>query len=388
MVTLPDIRESDIGGLVENALRARIGRPRRSFNEVRTAREKLGDWVLAALRGRAPTGERAESDLPSDPFSRLFSARVGELAANITGNEGRALDAIETLAIDLLAGAVTRLGLVGEGTRTLFVPRRGDRPPALLLLQPRFSGSGPETITDDVPLHAVGQDDFDEPGAESDELAVRRLLLGSRDHVRDALRIAQPEIVQARAPRMEKLCVPAPLICIETQTDRSTAGIYCTDEDGVIGTSACFHGTGDIGTPVTVNGVRSSVARASEVQDIVFIPLPEGVAPQPMPGIAGTLRDRTPSQYDAARFDGLTSGATNTTISSHDAGLLRARPTIQLKVQTPADTNKGDSGSALIDRDGRVIGFAFEKSAMDEVPQITDWIWAANALQSLNLTPL
>jgi hypothetical protein len=75
-------------------------------------------------------------------------------------------------------------------------------------------------------------------------------------------------------------------------------------------------------------------------------------------------------------------------VQSHDAGLLRRRPGVQLKVQTRPDTDRGDSGSALIDADDRVVGFAFEKTAFDDWPQFTDWIWAANALDALGLTPL
>jgi S1-C subfamily serine protease len=59
-----------------------------------------------------------------------------------------------------------------------------------------------------------------------------------------------------------------------------------------------------------------------------------------------------------------------------------------LRVQTGADTNTGDSGSALINQDDKVIGFAFERAAFGEKPQITDWIWAANALSALGLTPV
>jgi hypothetical protein len=56
-----------------------------------------------------------------------------------------------------------------------------------------------------------------------------------------------------------------------------------------------------------------------------------------------------------------------------------------LKLQTDADTDQGDSGCALRDENDRVLGFAFERTAYDDYPQFTDWIWAANALRALNL---
>ena len=68
--------------------------------------------------------------------------------------------------------------------------------------------------------------------------------------------------------------------------------------------------------------------------------------------------------------------------------LLRRRPTVQLRVQTDVATDRGDSGCALIDGDDRVLAFAFERTGYDEYPQFADWIWAANALRALELTPL
>jgi S1-C subfamily serine protease len=95
-----------------------------------------------------------------------------------------------------------------------------------------------------------------------------------------------------------------------------------------------------------------------------------------------------PSEAEQVSFEGAGTGArVSTRVKSHDAGILRKRSTIQLKVQTPADTNTGDSGSALVDHDDCVIGFGFERTAPGDFPELTDWIWAANALDSLGLTP-
>jgi hypothetical protein len=58
------------------------------------------------------------------------------------------------------------------------------------------------------------------------------------------------------------------------------------------------------------------------------------------------------------------------------------------RIQTDPDTDEGDSGSALIDEYDQVIGFAFERTDYNDYPQFTDWIWAANALRALSLTPV
>jgi hypothetical protein len=259
----------------------------------------------------------------------------------------------------------------------------------LLLLDPGQARHDTRRITDEVPFeYAPNEHHGTGSPPRSDEGHVRQMFLSQPENIRTLLRIAQPEVVISRAPRMERLSVPSPLVRVETTREISTAGIYCRDSEGRTGITACYHGTGPVGTKVTVGGQPAEVALANLVQDIVFIPLQHPGPPARRQDVTGVLRDRTPAQYDSARFEGATSGETATSISSHDAALLRDRPSVQLKVQTPADANKGDSGSALIDRDGRIIGFAFETSAYGEIPQITDWIWAANALKSLELEPL
>jgi len=335
-----------------------------------------------------------DNEVPRDPFARMFGSDVGRLAVNIVGNESRTLDIIETVSVDIMLSIVEddlrmRFPMGMEGVRTLFVPSIGDLPPSLLLLDRRVEASDTRRVTDQFEMPEDRLERLrgteETPG---DEGAVRALVMSHPDHMRTALRIAQPEVVLSHNPRMERLCVPSPCCEVQSASERSTAGIYCRDSGGRLGVTACFHGTGPAGTDVTVAGTPAKVAIANEVQDIVFIPLPEEFVPVLASGIMGVLSGRTPSQYSSAYFEGVTSGYTPTSISSHDAALLRNRPSVQLRVQTPADTNKGDSGTALIDGNGHVIGFAFEKSAYGEIPQITDWIWAANALAAIGVQPI
>jgi hypothetical protein len=104
-------------------------------------------------------------------------------------------------------------------------------------------------------------------------------------------------------------------------------------------------------------------------------------------GLGGVREDREPAKADHVRFDGVINQNRTTRIFGSDNGLLRARPTVQLKVQTDPDTDQGDSGSALLDEHDSVLGFAFERTDYDDYPQFTDWIWAANALRALQLVP-
>jgi hypothetical protein len=209
------------------------------------------------------------------------------------------------------------------------------------------------------------------------------------DALLTALWIARPEVILVRKPKMVPLSCPSPAIEVRAGAERSSMGLFCRGPDGKAGFTACFHGTGPVGTAITLGGLGSTVTLANPVQDLVFAPLPDGyVVPNFAHGASGIRRLRAPAQNDPATFDGCTSGASQTVVTSHDAGLLRTRATVQLKVQTTAALNRGDSGSALIDENDQVMAFAFERTAIDEPIQFADWIWAANAFDALALQPL
>ncbi len=201
-----------------------------------------------------------------------------------------------------------------------------------------------------------------------------------------ALWIARPEVIVARMPAMMPLNCPSPALEVRSAAESSSVGMFCRDAAGIVGFTACHHGTGPVGTSIELGGLPTEVIHAHAVQDIVFAPLPENyVVPNCAHGLAGIRRNRAPAQNDLATFEGCTSGHRNIVVTSHDAGLLRQRASVQLKVQTTAELNQGDSGSALIDEDDRVMAFAFERTAIDEPIQFADWIWAANAFDALGL---
>lgn len=198
----------------------------------------------------------------------------------------------------------------------------------------------------------------------------------------------KPEVLVTHLPKMVPLCAPRPHISLQSGGQVSTAGIFCRDADGELGITGCYHGTGAVGTDVTV-GLRSfKVKHADAVQDIVFIPLGKDYNVPDLVGIKGPVANRAPGQGDNVRFEGSTSGDVSTRIASYDAGLLRRRATVQLKLQTRPDANAGDSGAALIDDDDHVLAFAFERTDYGDFPEFTDWIWADNALAALGLTPV
>jgi hypothetical protein len=334
----------------------------------------------------------------ADPYERLFTTAAGKTVADRIGNESKTLDLLSTWSIEILFEYVsTKWGFDFQAgalaKRFLGVPGSPENPPALLVLDPAVDVSQSRRLTDEI--------DIEPAGLIEAFIRLRPFLIKGLDDrlleivdsmgmeaLAELLWVSQPEVILSRRPKMVPLSAPTPHLAIRSGGRVSTAGIVCKDDVGDLGVTACFHGTGPVGTPVIVAGLAGMVKHADPVQDIVFIPMPSGWAKPSVYGLAGVRSTRAPSEAEPVVFEGAGSGAkVSTRVKSHDAGILRMRRTVQLKVQTPADTNTGDSGSALVDGDDHIIGFGFERTAPGDFPELTDWIWAANALDSLGLTP-
>lgn len=312
------------------------------------------------------------------------------------------LSAVSALSIELLAATIE--GRANPPTwlsrvRQLAVPGMADAPPTLLVLDPLAAQA--RRATDELNIDQIEiVDTYMRLRPRLNDIGERRLaeLLGvgdARAHTAlEIMLIQPPEVVVAPHPRMVPLSVPSPYWEVVSQGGASTVGVLCRNKDGRLGLTACYHGTGPKGTPVVVrragqslDSVRSEVALDDVVQDIVFIPLPAHEPAITLRGRAGVRRGMAPSQAELMTFEGAGSGreTVSTRIQSHDAGILRPRPTVQLRVQTLPNAEQGDSGAALVDENDRVVAFAFERTAIGEVPEFTDWIWAANALDALGL---
>jgi hypothetical protein len=204
--------------------------------------------------------------------------------------------------------------------------------------------------------------------------------------------LTQPAVIHARKPEMIRLASPSPSIAVfgfPPGGQQSSVGIFCRDSDGVPGVTACHHATGPVGTPIMIGGCATHIAMADQVQDIVFAPLPDGyVIPSLVRGAGGFRNHPPPYQTEPAQFDGQTSGPKATVVQAHSPGILWRNPLSQEKVYTTPDVSLGDSGSALIDNNNQVLGFAFQRTQFGAPIQFAEWIWADNAIATLGLQPL
>lgn len=381
------------------------------------------DRVLASVpqeHGRpsfsSSTADGLERPDYPDSLSRMFSTNVGQKSVGIVRNEGLTLSILTNLAADALVEGTNGGRNIDPWTPTQLSPdvnplvinrsKARQEPPVLLMLDPHLPAGfeaqrvdwapGP-IVKDKLTIDAISRVATGEsqPYLSPEHRGVAETLVGfGPEGLADLLWIVRPEVVVARHPEMELAGCPSPALEVQCTPagkppEVSSAGMFCRDADNVVGVTACHHGTGDIGIDVSLGGLPTQVKHADKIQDIVFIPLPQNYSmPKFARGLNGPRGNKAPGQGDPAQFEGRTSGHKTTVISSHSPGLLWLDPLSQNKVQTPAAVNRGDSGSALIDDDDHVLGFAFRRTKYGEPLEFAEWIWAANAMAALGLKPL
>jgi hypothetical protein len=169
----------------------------------------------------------------------------------------------------------------------------------------------------------------------------------------------------------------------------SSAGAVVRDAKGHPGVTAALHAINGkttalcIGNAVEVDGRAGIVGSADLVSDSCFIEL------DPLPGkpktTAGPLIGFSPHQYETASFDGLKSGSTKAIVQGWSSDIPLVMSNNQLKVFTDNVTNPGDSGAALLDKVGNILGFCFYRSNTAS-PYYSAWIWAHSVFTALKLT--
>ncbi|WP_409186560.1 hypothetical protein F9C11_20945 [Amycolatopsis sp. VS8301801F10] len=93
----------------------------------------------------------------------------------------------------------------------------------------------------------------------------------------------------------------------------------------------------------------------------------------------------SPRLYEQAVFHGARSGTKTTTVTGFDPVLLSYGSHTAVRVYTNADTAGGDSGAALLDSDGQLMGFCCERTAYGAAVQFTSWIWAQQVLDLMGI---
>jgi hypothetical protein len=372
-------------------------RPRLVPNGVRTPFGAAGrrglrlDLEISDLVSKKRELQVADLGLMTDPMQRLFNTNIGPRAVNAARNETRTLVALQRLSVEIIAASLECTNQVRHNDRLLVIPERPGRPPNVMQLSPQVATVDDSSVISDhsdrplswletvLPVVA----DLSENTPEA--IVLGEAVRGGPEAVAGTFLVAQPEIVRTRLPQMIRLCVPTPHMRLDSGATISTAGLFCRDADLEIGITVCHHGTGPRGRQVALD---YKVKRDNKVQDIVFIPLREEFDLPKLLGRGGVLEEREPARADHVSFDGATNQNCKTRIFSADAGMLRARPTIMLKLQTDPDTDQGDSGCALIDEGEWSSDLHSNAPATTATRSSVIGSGQRIALRSLQLTPI
>lgn len=391
--TDPDPRPQTLTDVLRRAVRDRPDGPPRPFGAAGPSNWQLtgGDTGGFSYNLEGPGPDLALPDSMSDvlsepdPFNRLFGTQLGDRAASEIGNESLTLGRTRLLAVEILADALQYLA---KGARFVITPGDLDLPPTLFIMSPALEDvSESRLITGEVAIPnydlleaAHRLQDVVDPEART---ALGIYLSEGVTGLAQLFAIARPEVTYTRQPRMEPLALPDPHLSVAAP-QLSTAGLLCRDANGTLGVTAALHGTGPTGATVDLEGHPARVTAHNPIHDMAFVPVPDSLAP---PARSARVADAYgPPPNVPVEFDGATTGLATTHIQSQDPSLAQRRPNTQQRVQTTLSASPGDSGCALRLGD-QVLGFAFENSAPGDVPQFTDWIWAANALHAMDLTP-
>jgi hypothetical protein len=145
-----------------------------------------------------------------------------------------------------------------------------------------------------------------------------------------------------------------------------------------------------VGTEVWVGTDRATVVATDQMSDSVILKLDAGTALDLSLGdlVTGPLAGVTPRHGELAHFNGATSKRTDAYVNGWSPDLLLVQPWNQVKVTTTPVSVPGDSGAALHDDDGRLIGFAHAVTDFDVPFPMSTWIWADSVVQAHRLQDL
>ncbi|MFT7873110.1 MULTISPECIES: S46 family peptidase [Amycolatopsis] len=191
------------------------------------------------------------------------------------------------------------------------------------------------------------------------------------------------------------IVVPAPAFV--PMTVQPCLGIRTVGEEDAIGTVGMAAVT-DVGeavlttarhavadrTDLYVSGSLTSVIGSSEILDCALLAHPYQVH---VDSPSGGVLDVPPRIQVFASFDGARSGPTKTMVRSFDMRIMSEVRNTALCVLTDADTAGGDSGAALYDGDGKLIGFCSERTELGAPFECTSWVWARQVLNMMRLEP-
>lgn len=191
--------------------------------------------------------------------------------------------------------------------------------------------------------------------------------------------------------------VPQPPTCLAISTPDATAGAAVRDNYRRIGVTGPAHALPSSGTVKVQQGTNiytgTIASHEDRYTDSCFIVLDadvNGQHPLSLRSSHGPLKV-APRLNSIGTFEGFhTTPACNAVIKAANYELPYLDPYLQQTVRTDPVTADGDSGAALFDDQGFIVGFAYSRTLDVKLPKhahYSAWIWADAVFERHGLTP-
>lgn len=194
-------------------------------------------------------------------------------------------------------------------------------------------------------------------------------------------------VVMAPPVEEELTSLPSPAIEIDAGGSLATCGALARDAIGRLGVTTAAHAIPAVAS-VTLAGYDAPVLdRVDEIQyDCCFVEWPVFAGLPPHRASHGPLKKAPRMNHEATFYQLRSPSPKATRVRAFNPELPYIDPNLQQTVRTDLVTARGDSGTALLDEDDYILGFAYARSAATAQLTYSSWIWADAVFQRLGLT--
>ena len=222
------------------------------------------------------------------------------------------------------------------------------------------------------------------------------ILRYGQEAVTEAIKIHEFGImVLAPLPRQYTTSLlPSPALGVAHKIEPSicTIGVIAKDANGREGATTSLHSLDPNNTNVSIQGISGAskgitgVIKSQDkniVTDSCFIEIPGILASHLPPSkyLSGPLRGMPPGTNGPVSFETENRGVVTTQVIGWSTDIpLSVAPWKQLEVWTDPVTVPSDSGTALIDSNSLVVGFAYHMTGTDS--GYSAWIWAESVFDA------
>ncbi|MCE7004714.1 hypothetical protein LWC34_18060 [Kibdelosporangium philippinense] len=186
-------------------------------------------------------------------------------------------------------------------------------------------------------------------------------------------------------PDMEHTCLPQDAVAVGiNETLKASVGLVFRDGETIYATTA-LHAVEQSPSEIIVRGAYGRIVAKGIVTDSCLLQFDETPSITIADTFAGIYEGRIPNPYQKVLFHRINGDCVRTKVLSTDMDAYDPDPAGRIRSYTDPVTIPSDSGVALLDEDGTVVGFAYKRTKRDAYVQFSSWIWAQQVANELGI---